>query len=164
MDPAVFRRALGCFATGVTVVTVPLEQPGGPGVHGMTANAFSSVSLEPPLVLVCVDRRARTHELIQRSGLFGVSILRADQVEVSRHFAGQARPAVASSLRYRWAQDVPVLADCLAYLACRLWASYDGGDHTIYVGRVTELGVEEDGAAALAFWRSRYYRLGEAIP
>lgn len=160
MDPLQFRQTLGLFATGVTVVTVPEpDRPGG--VHGMTANAFSSVSLQPPLVLVCVDRRARTHELIQRSGLFGVSILRADQVEVSRHFAGQARPAVASSLRYRWAQDVPVLADCLAYLACRLWASYDGGDHTIYVGQVQELGIHD--GEALMFWRSRYHRIGQAL-
>ena len=160
MDPLQFRQALGYFATGVTVVTVPYaEAPGG--VHGMTANAFSSVSLDPPLVLICVDRRARTHELIARTGVFGVSILRADQVSVSRHFAGQDQAGLSNGLGYRWAGEIPVLQECLAYLACRLWAAYDGGDHTIYVGQVEELGVH--GGEALAFWRSRYHRIGQPL-
>lgn len=160
MDPTEFRRALAQFATGVTVVTVPDPQEEG-AVHGMTANAFTSVSLNPPLVLVCVDRRARTHDKIAQARAFGMSILRSDQVGVSRHFAGQIQPEVEAAVRYRWVRGIPVLEECLAYLTCRLWASYDGGDHTIYVGEVQDLAVR--GGEALGFWQSRYCRIGEAL-
>ena len=83
-DSRAFRNALGQFATGVTVITVK----GPEGLHGMTANAFTSVSLDPPLVLVCIDKRNRTHALIQEVGRFGVSVLAEDHENVSRHFAG----------------------------------------------------------------------------
>src|SRR5690606_41805678 len=83
-DSRAFRNALGQFATGVTVITVK----GPEGLHGMTANAFTSVSLDPPLVLVCIDNRNRTHSLIQVAGKFGVSVLAEDHQNVPRHFAG----------------------------------------------------------------------------
>ncbi|MCL6575424.1 flavin reductase family protein [Kyrpidia sp.] len=157
MDAMTFRQVMGLFGTGVTVVTVP----DGDGAHGMTANSFTSVSLDPPLILVSVDRRARTHELIREAGRFGVSILREEQEGVSRHFAGKPDPAVAAALEYEWPEDIPVLAGSLAQIACRLWAEYDGGDHTLYVGEVLYLAANE--GRPLLFFQGRYRRLGENL-
>ncbi|MBX5437295.1 MAG: flavin reductase family protein [Alicyclobacillaceae bacterium] len=153
-DSMEFRRALGCFATGVTVITTPTDEG---AVHGMTANAFTSVSLEPPLVLVSVDRKTRTHGLIASSGRFAVNILREDQAPVSQHFAGKPNPDVEQGLAYAWYDDIPYLEDCLASLACKLWASYDGGDHTLYLGEVLNI-VVRDGDPLL-FFRSKYRQI-----
>lgn len=149
-----FRQAMGKFATGVTVVTTP---GGEEGVHGMTANAFMSVSLEPPLVLVSVDKRANTHQYIAQAKYFGVNILRADQSGVSNHFAGKPSIEVQQGLKYDWHDKVPILSDCLANIACRLWASYDGGDHTLYVGEVIALNVTE--ADPLLYFQGNYRAL-----
>lgn len=152
-DARDFRQALGTFATGVTVVTTVKDG----AVHGMTANAFTSVSLEPPLVLVSVDKRAHTHGLILSSRLFGVNILREDQEDYSRHFSGKPDPAVEARLQYEWVDGIPVLTDSLASLACRLWADYDGGDHTLFVGRVAALEIRDGNP--LLFFRSAYRRV-----
>lgn len=157
MDPTAFRKTLGLFGTGVTVVTTPT----GEKVHGMTANSFTSVSLHPPLILVSVDKRAQTHLLIPRAKRFGVSILRENQVPVSRHFAGKPDPVAAESLRYDWFQDIPVLSDCLASLACRLWATYEGGDHTLYLGEVVNLKAGE--GRPLLFFQSAYHAIGDVL-
>lgn len=149
-----FRRTLATFATGITVVTSVEEG----GVHGMTANSFASVSLDPPLILVSVDKKTRTHELIAKAQKFGVSILRRDQEVYSRHFAGKPDPHLQPE--YDWVGEVPVLADCLSWLACRLWASYEGGDHTIYVGEVLALRVH--GGEPLIFFGSAYRELKPA--
>lgn len=157
MDSNLFRRTLGLFGTGVTVVTTA----GPDGVQGMTANAFSSVSLDPPLVLVCVDRKARTHERIREAQAFGISFLRSDQKELSLHFAGKPTDGVGQ-LEFRWVEGVPVLASSLGWIVCSLWTAYDGGDHTIYVGQAVEMSVGE--GEPLVFWNSRYWRLAEVIP
>lgn len=149
-----FRQTMGKFATGVTIVTTPVKE----GIHGMTANAFMSVSLEPPLILVSVDKRANTHRNISEAKCFGVNILRTDQHDISNHFAGKPNPEVQQRLKYDWHDDVPILSDCLANIACRLWASYDGGDHTLYVGEVLALRASE--AEPLVFFQGTYRELG----
>jgi flavin reductase len=120
ISQADFRKALGCFATGVTVITV---DEGGE-VHGMTANAFSSVSLDPPLVLVCVGHQARTHAFLQAKKRFGVNVLAADQRAISEYYARATEThqhAERAGARFeRTSHGTPVLYGALAYLECRL--------------------------------------------
>src|SRR5664280_1876584 len=149
-----FRKAMGCFATGVTVVTV--DQDGE--VHGMTANAFTSVSLDPVLVLVCVEQRARTHAHLHARKRFGVNVLRNDQQAVSEYYARSAEthqhPEAAGARFDRTAQGTPVLQGALAYLECRLHSTETAGDPTIFIAEV-EAVVVRDGEPLLYF-RSQY--------
>ncbi len=152
---AEFRKALGCFATGVTVITMDHENQ----VHGMTANAFSSVSLDPLLVLVCVDRRARTHAHLHAKKRFGVNVLCENQQAISEYYA---RPAEdhqhaereAGARFDRTAHGTPVLHGALAYLECRLHSAQDAGDHTIFIAEVEEVVVRE--GAPLLYYRGKY--------
>ncbi|GMA62767.1 flavin reductase family protein [Alicyclobacillus fastidiosus] len=145
-----FRKAMGEFATGITVVTT-LD---GELVRGMTANSFTSVSLNPPLILVSVDKRANHFRYIAHAKRFGVSVLAAHQEEVSRHFAGHPSHEIESSLRYTQFQGIPVLEDCNMWAACRLWATYDGGDHALFVGEV--LSHHRTDGEPLLFYRGQY--------
>jgi flavin reductase (DIM6/NTAB) family NADH-FMN oxidoreductase RutF len=138
-DPDLLRRAFGTFATGVTVVTV-----GGAIPHGMTANSFASVSLDPPLVLVCVERDAVMHRALLDTGRFGVSVLASDQENVARHFADRRRPfGVKQFDIVDWVPGdhtgSPLIVGAVAHFECRLWRSYEGGDHTIFIGRLLTL-------------------------
>ncbi len=153
-----FRRVMGRFATGVTVVTTRL----GNEVHGMTANAVTSVSLEPPLVLVCVDKTADTHDILARAGVFALNILSRGQASVSEHFARKETEGAhrLDGFAHRPAMTgAPILDGCLAYLDCRVTAQHPGGDHTVFVGEVVEAGQLADGAP-LIFYRGRYTQLG----
>ena len=154
VTPSDFRQAMGCFATGVTVITV--DQDGE--VHGMTANAFTAVSLDPVLVLVCVDHRARTHAHLHARKRFGVNVLRNDQQTVSEYYARSAEPhqhpETAGARFDRTAQGTPVLQGALAYLECRLHSTQTAGDHTIFIAEVEEI-VVGDGEPLLYF-RSQY--------
>src|SRR6266852_2190697 len=136
-DQDQFRRAMGGFATGVTVITV--DDKGT--IQGMTANAFTSVSLDPLLVLVCVDHQARTHSHLQARKRFGVNVLAQQQRAIAEHYARAERnPALAESeagARFdRTAHGTPVLQGALAYLECRLQSAQDAGDHTIFIAEV----------------------------
>ncbi len=152
-----FRKAMGCFATGVTVITVDEEGE----VHGMTANAFTAVSLDPVLVLVCVDHRARTHAHLHARKRFGVNVLRSDQQAISEYYARSAEthqhPEAAGASFDRTAQGTPVLQGALAYLECRLHSTQSAGDHTIFIAEVEEV-VVRDGEPLLYF-RSQYREL-----
>lgn len=133
---AELRAAFGAFATGVTVVTV-----GGPDARGMTANAFTSVSLDPALLLVCVDRSATMHAALRAGELFAISVLGAGQERIARHFADPRRPdGLAQFDPVPWSPGprtgAPLLDGALAWFECRLWRCYDGGDHSIVVGRL----------------------------
>jgi flavin reductase (DIM6/NTAB) family NADH-FMN oxidoreductase RutF len=149
-----FRKAMGCFATGVTVITV--DQDGE--VHGMTANAFTAVSLDPVLVLVCVDHRARTHAHLHARKRFGVNVLRNDQQTVSEYYARAAEthqhPEIAGARFDRTAQGTPVLQGALAYFECRLHSTQAAGDHTIFIAEVEEVVVRE--GEPLLYFRSKY--------
>ncbi len=158
IDPREFRRVMGSFATGVTVVTIPT----GEGGWGMTANSLTSVSLDPPLVLICVDKSTRTHQYLMQSGVWAINILREDQESISRRFAlkdEDAERTMTGLTCRRAVTGAPVIDGCLSYLDCRTWATYDGGDHTIFVGEVLEAAVVDPEGQPLLFFRGRYARL-----
>jgi flavin reductase (DIM6/NTAB) family NADH-FMN oxidoreductase RutF len=155
-----FRRALSRFATGVTIVTVS-RKSGEP--KGMTANAFTSVSLDPALILVCVDLRARTHNLLKAAPYFGVSVLDESQQAVAQFFAAQhPDPDKMHALGIRFhpeAKRVPYIEGCLAHLICRRVATRRAGDHTIFIGEVEHLAHRE--GRPLLFYSGRYHALSE---
>jgi flavin reductase (DIM6/NTAB) family NADH-FMN oxidoreductase RutF len=157
---AEFRRALGTFATGVTVITV--DDAGQ--VQGMTANAFASVSLDPLLVLVCVDRKARTHAHLHARKRFGVNVLAAGQRAISEYYAKpphlQERAEQEAGARFdRTEHGTPVLHDALAYLECRLHTAQDAGDHTIFIAEVEEVTVRD--GEPLLYFRGQYRAMGD---
>lgn len=159
-EQADLRGVMGQFATGVTVLTA-----GGENGHGMTANAFTSLSLDPPLVLCCVARAARMHAAVLATGSFGVSILAADQTDVARHFADWRRPAGAAQfepvdVREGRRTGAPLLNGALAWIECELATVHDGGDHSIFVGRVLACGRGPAGAA-LSFFGGGYHHIDQ---
>jgi flavin reductase len=139
---AELRQALGAFATGVTVITTR----GGDHAYGMTANAFSSVSLDPPLVLVCVIGGTTGAEMIERNGTFAVNVLGADQEPISRYFSWKERPrgreAFSEIAHALGVTGCPILDGVAAHLDCRLVAAHEAGDHVIYIGEVQGLGID----------------------
>ncbi|MEJ2885806.1 flavin reductase family protein [Actinomycetospora aeridis] len=159
------RAVMGSFATGVTVLTTP-----GPDGHGMTANAVTSVSLDPPLVLACVARTSRIHAAIERSGALGVSVLGGDQVAAAHWFADKGRPsgarqfdAVDHALGAHTA--APLITGALGWLECRVVTTHDGGDHAIVVGEVLAADTGADDAdPALLFHRGRFGRQDPPAP
>ncbi len=159
VTPDEFRAALGRFASGVTVITVETVEG---VVHGMTANAFCSVSLRPPLVLVCVDHLAETYLHLRERGQFGVSILKEEQEALSEFFADPERNPDAGyrlGIEYRqMKRGTYVLKDALGNLDCAVVNAYEAGDHTIFVGEVKEVSLGE--GAPLLYFRGRY-RVGE---
>jgi flavin reductase len=157
LDGETLRSVFGRFATGVTVVAT-----GGDSPRGMTANSFTSVSVRPPLVLVCVNRSASIHQAVLEQGSFAVSILSAHQEHVARYFADHSRPRGAAEFgSVDWSPapgtGSPVLDGALAWLDCALAASYDGGDHAIFLGEVLASGWEPE-HDALLFFGSGFHR------
>lgn len=178
VSPPEFRKAMGCFATGVTIVTVDLNGE----VHGMTANAFASVSLNPLLILVCVDHSARTHAHLHARKRFGINILAADQRAISEYYArvvstdsltndhagnqhaeeqhteGERAEIQAGARFDRTVHGTPILHGALAYLECRLQSTQDAGDHTIFIAEVENVVVRE--GDPLLFFRGNYRSIG----
>jgi flavin reductase (DIM6/NTAB) family NADH-FMN oxidoreductase RutF len=162
LSPVEFRRAMGAFATGVTIITVDLDGE----VHGMTANAFASVSLDPLLLLICVDHSARTHAHLHARKRFGINILAENQRVISEYYAQPASvqeqaEAEAGARFDRTPQGTPILHGALAYLECRLKSAQDAGDHTIFIAEIEEVVVRE--GEPLLFFRGKYRRIGEEI-
>jgi flavin reductase (DIM6/NTAB) family NADH-FMN oxidoreductase RutF len=153
-----FRRVMGSFPTGITVLTVERE-PGQ--VHGMTANSLTSVSLDPLLVLVCVDHKAQLLTHLQEQRRFGVNILKDTQQRISEVFAKpQQDPEEEAQLgvRFQWTETgIPLLEDALAHIACTVVAQYSSGDHTIFVGEVESLELKE--GEPLLYCRGQYRSL-----
>ena len=151
-DPAVaLRRTLGMFATGVTVITALKDEQ----VHGMTANAFMSVSLEPPLVLISVDRRTKMCGLLHEGMHYGVSVLCATQAALSDRFAGRSDRGGAAVPVVR---DTPLVDGALAHFVARVERSYWGGDHSLFLGRVEY--ARQNPGTPLLFHGGRYEKLG----
>jgi flavin reductase (DIM6/NTAB) family NADH-FMN oxidoreductase RutF len=151
-----FRRAMGRFATGVTIITTRL----GEDLHGMTANAVTSLSLDPLLVLVCVDKTADTHDILSKAGVFAVNILNKDQSEISDRFAKKEFDGAhgLEDLPHTFAvTGAPIIDGSLAYLDCRTVTEHHGGDHTIFIGEVLEA-KELSEAEPLVFYRGNYGR------
>lgn len=154
IDGRALRAVLGCFPTGVTVVTATTEQ----GPVGITANSFTSVSLDPPLVLFCIASSSRRRDLIQSAGAFAVNILSEDQQEVSRAFAAHPHKPFAFLETKVASTGAPVLLDALAYIDCRLAGEIEAGDHLILIGEVLDLNILRNDPP-LVFFRSVYTHL-----
>ena len=146
-----FRNTLGRFATGVTVVTALAD--GEP--HGMTANAFVAVSLDPPLVLVSLDNRSKINRILSRASLYGVSVLAEDQRLLSDHFAGRA--AAGAQIRFVDRAGTPLVDGAVAYFVVRVVDVHLAGDHTLYVGAVEHFECRDD--KPLVFYAGRYQQL-----
>jgi flavin reductase (DIM6/NTAB) family NADH-FMN oxidoreductase RutF len=151
--PRQFRDAMGQFATGVVVISTELDGD----AHAMTANAFMSGSLEPPLVLVSVGCNARMHEKIRQSRVFGVSMLAQSQLAVSNHFAGKSTPGHAP--KFERLHDLPVVTGASLQLTAKLRHDYPCGDHTLFVGEVLALRSPEVKQRPLLFHSGRYDKL-----
>jgi flavin reductase (DIM6/NTAB) family NADH-FMN oxidoreductase RutF len=148
VDPRVFRRVMGRFATGVTVITA---HDGGE-VRGMTANAFMSGSLEPPLLVVSVAKRAHMHGFLLEAKRFGVNILAETQEDVSEHFAGRPNPTL--NVQFEDRNGAQLLRGACARIAAEMVAQHDCGDHTIFIGRI--LSMESDDRAPLLYHAGCY--------
>ncbi|MDG4793434.1 flavin reductase family protein [Micromonospora sp. WMMD1082] len=159
-DPLALRKAFGAFATGVTVITV-----GGPLPHGMTANSFTAVSLDPPLLLVCVQRDAVMHRRLADHRHFGVSVLAAHQEDVARYFADRRRPLGREEFAgVDWlpgpTTGSPLIAGALVHFECELRQAYDGGDHTIFLGGLLSMDRRLDDDVLL-FLSGRFHQINQ---
>jgi sarcosine oxidase, subunit beta len=159
IPPGEFRDAVGLFATGVTVVATTLQDV----LHGMTANAFASVSLDPLLILVCVEREAGLHDLVATAKTFAVTVLAEDQVDDAVWFASPRRPSGRDQFDgVPWlpgpVTGSPVLEEGIAFLDCRLAELHDGGDHSIFLGEVVDVGLLRQ-AQPLLFYAGEYHRV-----
>jgi flavin reductase (DIM6/NTAB) family NADH-FMN oxidoreductase RutF len=157
-----FRKAMGAFATGVTIITVDLDGE----VHGMTANAFASVSLDPMLVLICVDHATRTHAHLHAKKRFGINVLSSDQRAISEYYARPERDhdsaeAEAGARFDRTKHGTPMLQGSLVYLECRLNTAQVAGDHTVFIAEVEDVVVRE--GEPLLFFRGKYRKVGEDV-
>ena len=155
------RSMMGRFATGVTVVAARH----GPLLAGMTANAIASISIDPPLMMASISRRAETHVAVVGSHAFALSVLASDQQELAECFA---QPTTADKLKrfcdapwHEAETGSPILEGALAYFDCRLTARHDGGDHTVFLGEIVAAGYRED-ADPLLWYGSEYRRLAPA--
>ncbi len=154
VSPEPFRNTLAKFCTGVTIVTTKNQE----GMHGLTVNAFTSVSLDPPLILVCIQKNGLSHSSLCECETFVVNILSIEQKKLSDRFAN---PAMDSEDRFRdlsfrvSENGDPILADNLGHLECRVVNQFEGGDHTIFIGQV-ENGDFSEGKQPLLFYESRY--------
>jgi flavin reductase (DIM6/NTAB) family NADH-FMN oxidoreductase RutF len=157
VDARAFRQTVGQFVTGVTVITTEVD-----GVtRAMTANSFTSLSLDPPLVLFCVGKTAHMGQLIGTASRFSVNILQENQRELSTYFAGGWKEPSPPAFSFVDWEGVPLLEGSLAALGCSVYAIHEGGDHWIVVGEVQSLYRSEPTCPPLVFCRGRYARLGE---
>jgi flavin reductase (DIM6/NTAB) family NADH-FMN oxidoreductase RutF len=162
LSTAEFRKAMGCFATGVTIITLDLDGE----VHGMTANAFASVSLDPLLVLVCVDHKTRTHAHLHAKKRFGINVLSESQRAISEYYARPERThehaeEEAGARFDRAKHGTPILHGALAYLECLLHSAQEAGDHTIFIAEVEDVVVRE--GEPLLFFRAKYRKVGKEV-
>lgn len=155
MDDRLFRDAMGKFATGVTVVATEVDGK----VHGMTANAFMSVSLNPKLVVVSIAEKAQMLEKIKQSQSFSINILSAEQQEESMIFAKQIKDP--REVVFDRLGGIPVLPGALAQVVCEVSAAHVEGDHTLFIGRVKEIKLDETNLEPLIYFSGKYRSLAE---
>jgi flavin reductase (DIM6/NTAB) family NADH-FMN oxidoreductase RutF len=148
--PARLRKAMGRFATGVTIVTTAHRDH----VHGMTANGVMSVSLDPPLIVVSLGE-SKMAEMLPRTRRYGVSVLGADQEALARHFAG--RPVEEVAPKFTWWRELPFIDGALAHVGCRVEAIHQAGDHRLWIGRVEYMEYRD--GAPLLFYAGRFLKL-----
>ncbi len=163
IDSAAFRQVMGCFATGIAVVTA---QNAEMGAFGLTVNSLTSVSLDPPLVLFCLDKSAHLHKVFRASACFAINILARGQENISRHFADRHHNAAPKNM---WAapkktaapQTAPILRGTLGWALCRAHAHYKGGDHTIFVGEVIDLHKNASAVEPLLYFHGCYREMAD---
>lgn len=157
IDSRKFRDVMGKFATGVTVVTV--QEAGNP--HGMTVNSFTSVSLDPLLVLISLDKESTTTGILRRTGRFTVNILAADQEHIARRFAESGNEGDRfRTIEYTISEDeTPVLKEILGYITCTVKEIVDGGDHSVFIGEVIDIGDSGTSKGPLLFFGGNYKSL-----
>jgi flavin reductase (DIM6/NTAB) family NADH-FMN oxidoreductase RutF len=152
LDPLAYRQVAGAFATGVSVVTTGRDG----NFHAITINSLTSVSLEPTLLLICLDRNSRTLPLAEESGVFNINILREDQEHISRTFATRNASHALDEVEFELgALGAPLITGCLAYLQCRVVDQMEAGDHTILLAQVEQAHLGEEGPPLL-YYRGRY--------
>lgn len=154
VDTQTFKQALAQWASGVTVITT-CKPDGTP--KGMTASAFSSVSLDPPLVLTCIGKKLYTHQLVAEAGFFAVNILGQEHIEWGKRFAGmypEIEDRFADIAHTTAVTGAPILPNVSGWVDCKLHASYDGGDHTIFVGQVLAAAGTDSSSPLMYFNRS----------
>jgi flavin reductase (DIM6/NTAB) family NADH-FMN oxidoreductase RutF len=150
IDDAHFRLAMSHFASGVTVVTTSKDG----ALFGMTVASFASLSLHPPLVLVCIERSVKTHDAIAAAGKFGVSILSSAQADISSKFASRNDDKFGGVELVPGEMDVPLIAGALTAIECRVYDQLPGGDHSIFIGEVEKIHTTE--GDPLLYFRSGY--------
>lgn len=153
IDPREFRNTLGCFATGITVITT-VDREGAP--VGFTANSFTALSLDPPLILFCLDRNATCFEAFHRNRHFAINILSVEQQEISNRFAKTGADKWSGVEFANGESGSPILAGCLGNLECEVDEVFEGGDHVIFIGKVTALWRSEGDTQPLLYFRGRY--------
>ena len=160
-SPDDFKQVMRRWASTVNVITTRADDM----IYGLTATAFSSLSAEPPLVFVCINRKTRTHPLIESSGIFCVNFLAPNMKHVSDRFAGRVPDEERfKDLAHRAeATGAPVLNDAVAYLDCRVQEAHSAGDHTIFIGLVHASGVQQPEQAPLLYFNGKYHQLGDSV-
>lgn len=156
ITPIELREIMSRFATGVTVVTFCVQQEN----HGLTVNAFTSVSLDPPLILVCIQKEGTSHDLISKADSFAVNILSEDQMHLASRFADPALDSAArfKNLKYKFSPNAhPVFENILGFIDCQTVNTFEGGDHTIFLARVEHAEIG-DTDKPLLFFNGQYYR------
>ncbi len=156
IDQREFRDTVGCFATGITVITT-IDTNDNP--IGLTANSFSSLSLDPPMVLFCLDRNVTSFNAFKTGSPFAVNILSDGQQDISARFA-QSGPEKWNGLEFdSWDSKCPILQGCLANMECTVASIFEGGDHVIVIGEVSRMTRVDDETRPLVFYRGRYTNL-----
>lgn len=156
VDTRALRDAFGCFATGITVVTT-VDDHGEK--YGVTANSFTSLSLEPPLCLFCLDNKALSFDAFQEARHFAVNVLAQEQEALSSNFARSNVDKWNGVAYETWATGAPILPGCVANLECDVEATHEGGDHVIIVGRVREMAYRDGNCRPLLYYKGRYNAL-----
>jgi len=155
LDSGALRRAMGRFATGITVISAQHQEQ----IHAMTANAICTISFDPLIVMVCVNKKARMGDFIQQAGHFAVNILAEEQEIISRHFAGAGQEQAPEGLNFEIIEDCPVLDGTLAAVACKVDKVLDSGDHFMILGQVMAVRYQEEAEKPLLYYRGRYHHL-----
>lgn len=157
IDPRELRNVMGHFATGVTIITTT-DKSGK--AFGLTANAFTSLSLDPPLVLICVDKKVDCYACFEESKVFVVNFLSEDQEHLSKRFATKGIEKFEGVVHRFGKSGPPLLDGAMAHIECKLISGHDGGDHTIYVGEVLDATTSSD--RPLLFFKGKYYQLPQS--
>ena len=151
MDSKQFKASMGCFPTGITIISTTYEKQ----LFGFTANSFTSVSLSPPLILFCLNKSAGSIDAFKKSTVFAISVLSIEQVEISKHFS-TSRPNKFQNVKYQTGNlsNCPLITDAICWFECTKYQEYEGGDHLIFVGEVQSATINNNHKPLVYFARN----------